>query len=106
MKRIANFRHAEGSDYGSFEREGKQQTYDNVLFLCIDDSDTEWYSGKPSIEKVPYEVIAKCVTGIKPDSLDSLVGCHVVIEKDSKLVTRNGAGALSEKVTGFYVFKD
>lgn len=104
MKEIIGFRHVEGSDYGTFEnKEGKEQSYDNIALLCIDKADTDWYGGKPTIEKVPMELVARSLNNLDTTNLAaSLIGKFCIIEKESKLVTRNGAPSLNEKVVGIY----
>lgn len=103
MKEIVNYRHKEKTDFGEYERDGEKATFDNVVLLCIDQSDEDWYCGKPTLEKVPYDVIKKSLPNITPDKLtEHLIGKHCVIEKEAKMVSRNGSSQLSEKVIGIY----
>lgn len=96
MKIITNFRHAEGTDFGTFERDGKTSTFNNVSILTLDRADTDWYEGKPEINKIPYELLERTLgQGFK---LTDLIGKAIIIEKEAKVFQ----GKLSEKVTAIY----
>ena len=100
MKQIVNFRHAEGKDFGTFEKDGKPASFDNVAIMTIDAADTEWHGGKPQIDKVPYELLLKAQPKLTSSSLPDLIGKFIILEKEAKVYQ----GKLSEKVTGVYLF--
>ena len=97
MKQIVNYRHVQDKDYGSFERDGKVSTFNNVCILSIDDADTEWQFGKPEINKIPWDLFEQAY-GKPIDSLENLIGKRFILEKEAKVFQ----GKLSEKVTSIY----
>ena len=96
MKIITNFRHAEGVDFGTFERDGKTSAFNNVTILTIDSADKDWHEGRPEINKIPYDLFEHTLgQGFK---LYDLIGKAIIIEKEAKVYQ----GKLSEKVTAIY----
>lgn len=97
MKQIVNYRHVQDKDFGSFERDGKVSTFNNVCILSIDDSDKEWADGKPEIHKIPFDLLEQA-NGGPITNLADLVGKKFILEKNAKVYQ----GKLSEKVTAVY----
>ena len=97
MKKIVNYRHVQDKDHGSFERDGKVSTFNNVAILSIDDTDKEWQYGKPEINKIPWDLLEQA-NGAPIRTLDDLMGRSFILEKEAKVFQ----GKLSEKVVGVY----
>ena len=97
MKQIVNYRHVKDKDYGSFKKDGKDSTFNNVAIMSIDENDNEWAFGKPEINKIPWDLLENAY-GKPINNLADLVGKKFILEKEAKVFQ----GMLSEKVTAVY----